>query len=156
MRVFLNWVNFPLSHPYKYTCFFKAYTQLKSQSVMDGWGFSKQEAMYTTMAWNFPIQYFFGIARTVSRCMSTFFESLLFFFHGIYPFGFSVMFFLFPYFIPTTFFYLCIYLLVSPCTFSTYKKNLILKGSLLLVLLDPVPMSFEFLLFPLFLFIYFF
>ena len=40
-----------------------------------------------------------------------------FFFHVIYPFSLSVIFFLFPYFIPKLF---CFKLLVGPYTFSTY------------------------------------
>ena len=48
----------PNSHPFRYGCFFLAFTQLQKQSVIYGGEFFKPESMYAIMAWGFPIQYF--------------------------------------------------------------------------------------------------
>ena len=69
------------------------------------------------------------------------------FFHVFYPFDFSIIFFLFPYFTLELFYFLCLWLLVCPCTFFTNLlvefSFIILEGSILFVLFEPVPVSFE-------------
>ena len=106
--------------------------------------------MYAIMAWLFPIWYFL-------ECYSkrfkghvhhrAFFEPLKFFFHVIYPFGLSIMFYLFPCFTLEVFCFVCVCLLVYLLAFST---NLLAEFSLVtsecpvvFLLLDPVSVSFE-------------
>ena len=65
------------------------------------------------MALRFPIWYFFEC------CSEWIFKSLQLFFH-IYQFSFSVIFSLFPYFVPKLFCFLFIWLLLCLCAFSYY------------------------------------
>ena len=80
------------------------------------------------------------------------FKFFEFFFHVIYPFRLSVMFFLFPYLNPKLFCFFCILFLICLRAFSTILSVefsfVILKGPVLLVLLNLVPVSFMFPLFP--------
>ena len=73
------------------------------------------------------------------------------FFHVIYPFSLSIMFFLFPYFTPELFCFHCIQLLVCPCAFSINLSVefsfIMLEGPVLFVLFNSVQVSFEFLFF---------
>ena len=79
------------------------------------------------MAWSLPIQYFFALSY--SSCMSTSVPSLSpydSFFHVLYQFGLSVMFFLFWYFTPKLFYFLCIWSSgLSSCILCFYYYPLV-------------------------------
>ena len=64
-RVFLGQSSLLPSHPFDNTCFFYAFIQLKSQSVMDGREFLKSESI-------FQLSIFLNLAICDTWCMSTF------------------------------------------------------------------------------------
>ena len=75
-------------------------------------------------------------------------------------FSISIMFFLFPYFTPKLFCFLCIPLVVCPCRYFTNFlvefSFIILECSVLFIFIELVPVSFEFPFFRQYLLIYFF
>ena len=82
------------------------------------------------------------------------------FFHAIYLFSISVMFFPFPYLTPKLFCFFCVQLLISPCALSInlYAEFslVILEGPVWFVWLDSVLVTFESPLFCQYILIYFF
>ena len=78
-ELFLDQAIFPHSYITEYSCFFKASTLLKNQSVMYEREFLKPESMYAIMTWGFPIRYFF------QYCSERFqiYVNLLFFFESL-------------------------------------------------------------------------
>ena len=72
------------------------------------------------------------------------FKSFYFFFHLIYPFGLPFVFFLFSYFTPKLFCFLCIWFLVCSRAFLLVVFSfVILECPVLFELLDPVSVFFK-------------
>ena len=83
----------------------------------------KLESLYGIMTWHFPIRFFLSVALSISKCMSALGPSLSLcksVFYLIYPFGFFITFFLFPYFALKFFWFFCIQWLVYPRAFYPY------------------------------------
>ena len=114
------------------------------------------------MAWHFRIRSFFESYsesfHEYIRLLAVF-VSFEIFFHMIYPFGFSVMFFPFHILLQNCLFPLHPVVCLSFCIFQLLCKFsfIILEGPILFVFLDPIPISFESPLFHLiFLFLFLF
>ena len=135
------------SHPFEYTNFFLVSRNQFSWRAMDGCEFAKPEFMYAIIVRRFPFQYFLNVALSDSRNISTSCpSSLCKSFKVIHLLSLSVEFFLFPYFTPKLFCFLCFWLLVYPRAFSTYLlvefSFVILKCPVLFVLFGPVSLTF--------------
>ena len=156
LEVFLDQDSFHLRHPFWHAYFFEAFTQLLSQTVLDGREFflkSRITEFHHSIAfsnWVFfsvllwaslgicPPQSFLSVF-SLSPCNSF----LILFIHLaflLYPFCFYILH-------QNCFCFFCIHLLVYASAFSTdflvEFSFVILEGPTLLVLLDPVPASFE-------------
>ena len=120
--------------------------------------FSEQNPCISSEPSVFQFGTFLSAALSECRYISTsglslgpcnsFFFFFFFFFHISHPFSLSVLFFLFPYFIPKYLSFLCIWLLICPRAFPidllVEFSFVIFERPLLFVLLDPVPVFFEF------------
>ena len=92
-------LHFSFRHPCCFTCLLWAFTQLHGQSIVDRHEFFKPQNINAIMVLRFLIWYFlecWSYRFTLGHSSSF----LKFFFHVIYLFSISVMFFLSPYFTP--------------------------------------------------------